>query len=154
MALHEPLMQNNQSGRNPFPIEEWKIISREFNNVLSLTEESQISLFILLFPRKEHIYLPLSNHPRGHQVTRTSHNGAKEHILLLLQEKSNVPLLDITEHFWNIAPETGPLYNTIDGHFNERGNEEVAKFILNGVPLRLDPISNAPTPPSNIPSGL
>lgn len=133
MALHEPLLANSLSGRKPLDPQEWEVIVREFENVVALTRKAGIPLTLVLLPRREHIYMPMSNHPRGDKVTRLSHNGAKEHFTLLLKGDRTVPLLDLIEHFWNIAPNLGPLYFTVDGHFNEKGNEEAARFILKHI---------------------
>jgi hypothetical protein len=45
----------------------------------------------------------------------------------------SITFLDGVDHFWKIAPFLPPLYFKVDGHFNERGSEEMAKFIVTSL---------------------
>jgi hypothetical protein len=81
---------------------------------------------VLLIPPKEMVYSPGLDIEK--KVFDTSHGETYDQLKRMLSDQK-IECLDLTTQLRELARQNVQLYFTIDGHFNERGNELVAGIL-------------------------
>ncbi len=92
-------------------------------------------MVLIWIPSKERVHVPLLplDRKRGYVSNKTGDVGGVEPVVAAYAAQSGVAFLDLTAELSRRAAEGDKLYFTVDGHWNDAGNEAVGKVVTSFV---------------------
>lgn len=109
-----------------------RLMAQAFQRVHGLASH----LLVVLQPSKEMVYAPFVGDLAA-SIYDESHYETYVRVAEMLG-REHIPYVDLTPELRRVAAESPqPLYHAIDGHWNERGHDEVARILASYIQKEL-----------------